>query len=71
VVSIPHRYGKNPETVYAILQAAKFPFLIGTVRTLAYDYLKEVIPGFPFLIGTVRTYIIGKYEAEEARFHSS
>jgi len=32
-----------------------FPFLIGTVRTVAAGALSAYIVAFPFLIGTVRT----------------
>jgi len=54
-VSIPHRYGKNEILCLPAARTARFPFLIGTVRTIklvARDMLDEK---FPFLIGTVRT----------------
>ena len=36
VVSIPHRYGKNSiDALDSTLTSLSFPFLIGTVRTLA------------------------------------
>jgi len=56
-VSIPHRYGKNEKIGLEWGGRWKeFPFLIGTVRTIAkmiVDYLANML--FPFLIGTVRT----------------
>jgi len=58
-VSIPHRYGKNVSPcVIARLYAARFPFLIGTVRTFNWRGHIDDLYGFPFLIGTVRTFTL-------------
>ena len=55
-VSIPHRYGKNGEgTKLGADLDAKFPFLIGTVRTCSNRFEFQIHSLFPFLIGTVRT----------------
>jgi len=35
MVSIPHRYGKNGSIPYNLIAIRLFPFLIGTVRTVA------------------------------------
>jgi len=57
-VSIPHRYGKNGNSNYGIFETLKrFPFLIGTVRTLKKPSVRASRSLFPFLIGTVRTQI--------------
>jgi len=55
-VSIPHRYGKNSMQPSGLLFWSTFPFLIGTVRTLVPDMIRNFYNiVFPFLIGTVRT----------------
>ncbi len=39
-VSIPHRYGKNVRLGDLLNNKVRFPFLIGTVRTLAHAVAK-------------------------------
>jgi len=56
-VSIPHRYGKNLFSSHPSTDFARFPFLIGTVRTNYYHHTHFEHLTFPFLIGTVRTNI--------------
>ena len=58
IVSIPHRYGKNSVEEIEAIRKRRFPFLIGTVRTVNPLHFFARSFWFPFLIGTVRTFNI-------------
>jgi len=72
MVSIPHRYGKNPAAVSCVfgVNVVSIPHRYGK-NSLAFDRRIICCGEFPFLIGTVRTFY-GYYNGDTYyRFHSS